>query len=172
MANRRTNDEGPCVFRAPMRPRSIDSGVFEGARLGTERGVVGIGEPLETIPDTLDEALALLAKSHGDKAARMLARLAALPEGCLVWTRTSDDAFRLGRIIGPWWYDASEAAERSGIHQVRATDWIPGDFNSTEVPEAVVNAFNRGGKNFQRIRSRDTEQISGRLWQRNRAPVV
>ncbi|MDQ5893777.1 MAG: hypothetical protein QG596_38 [Actinomycetota bacterium] len=147
-----------------MRARSFDSGAFQGSRLGTERGIVGIGEPLEAVPETLEEAVNRTAESHGDKAARMLVRFAGLPEGSLVWTRTSDDVFRLGKVIGPWWYDDSEAAGRSGIHQVRAADWIPCNFDSAATPEAVISTFDRGGKNFQRIISREAERRSKRLW--------
>lgn len=151
-----------------MRARSVESGVFEGARLGTERSIVGIGERLSEVPTTLDQAILSTADEHSDKAARMLARFAGLPEGSLVWTRTSDDAFRLGRITGPWWYDDSEAADRTGIHQVRTADWIPRDFHVDTTPDAVIDTFNRGGKNLQRIRSQQAEQDSERLWQKDR----
>ena len=159
------NEELAAIYRAPMRARSFDSGLFQGARLGTERGIVGIGEPLRETPETLDQAIRALAAKHSEKSARMLSRFAGLPEGTLVWTRTDEDVFRLGELSGPWWYDDSEAAGRTGIHQVRSAIWIPGAFDPESVPPAVLETFRRGGKNLQRIRDEDAEVASNRLWQ-------
>jgi hypothetical protein len=98
------------IFRAPMRARLLDAPDGAGADHGLEHGFVGTGDALGAPPDTLDEAVAAAAAAHGDRAARMLRRFAELPDGVVVWTRTGDGAFRLGRIAGPWRYDDSAPA--------------------------------------------------------------
>ena len=118
------------IYRAPMRARDLDVPAGAGADFGVDHGLVGIG------PGT------------GAKAERMLDRLAALPDGTIVWTRTSDGAFHVGRITGPYRYDDSEAAREVGIHHVRPCTWQPAD----DVPPAVIATFARGGRNLQRIR--------------------
>ena len=166
LGTREIDQEGPTVYRAPMRARTLDTGAFEGARLGTERGIVGIGEPLRETPPDLGRAILATADEHGDKAARMLNRFAELPEGTLVWTRTADEVFRLGVFAGPWWYDDSEAADRTGIHQVRAAVWVPSALDPKTVPHAVLSTFDRGGKNLQRIRDEGAAIDSRRLWRK------
>jgi hypothetical protein len=105
-----------------MRARALDAALDAdrnaGARFGLERGLVGIGDALDTPPRPLDGAIAAARASHGDKAERMLRRFAALPEGTVVWT-AADGRFHLGRIRGPWRYDRSAGATAVGIHHVR-----------------------------------------------------
>jgi predicted Mrr-cat superfamily restriction endonuclease len=100
------------------------------------------------------------------KAARLLRAFAEVPDDTFVWTRESDGTFRLGRIDGPWRYDASSAASEVGIHHVRATRWLSESCHLSEVPAAVAATFARGGRNFQRTHDRDAEQVTAALWQR------
>jgi hypothetical protein len=147
-----------------MRSREREVTPYEGARFGVERGVVGIGEPLEVDPVEIEEAAEITAVTYGPKAARMLRRFASLPEQTLVWTRTDDDAYRLGRIAGSWRWDGSTAARAVGIHNVRDTQWMPRTFSGDEVPAAVVATFDRGGRNLQRTHDHEAERRSEELW--------
>jgi hypothetical protein len=144
-----------------MRPRDRDA---HGADLGVERGLVGIGDVLASVPDSLEEAVAAATRAHGEKASRMLRRFAALPDGVLVWTRDSGGGYWLGRIEGPWRYDDSRAAHATGIHHVRPARWRPGPFGEPDVPAAVAATFARGGRNLQRIDDRAAELRSAELW--------
>lgn len=152
------------IYRAPMRARSLDLPPYEGARFGVERGVVGIGEVIEPQPESPEEAAATLARTHNEKAGRMLARFAALPEGTFVWTRTEEDIYRLGRIMGPWRYDNSAGALRVGIPHVRETRWVGRELHLGEIPATVPQTFDRGGRNFQRIHDEEAERGTASLW--------
>jgi hypothetical protein len=131
-----------------MRARDRDDvPPFAGARHGVERGLVGIGD------------------GRGERAERMLHRFAELPDGTLVWTRTGEGAYRLGRVAGPLRRDDSEAARRVGIHNVRAATWLGRELAGDEVPDAVVATFARGGRNLQRTHDEDAERVSAELWE-------
>ena len=129
------------IFRAPMRARDRDVPFGAGADHGIAHGLVGIG------------------------GERGLHRFAELPEGTFVWTRTSDGAYRLGRISGPWRYDDSPAARAVGIDNVRPTTWLPRGFTAAEAPAAVVATFARGGRNFQRTHDANAERLTRELWE-------
>jgi len=130
-----------------MRARDRDAPDGAGAEHGIEHGLVGIGD------------------SRGDKAGRMLRRFAELPEGALVWTRTADGTYRLGRIAGPWRYDDSAAAREVGIHHVRPATWLDRRFGEDEVPPAVAATFARGGRNFQQTHDERAERRTAELWE-------
>jgi hypothetical protein len=149
-----------------MRARSLEAGRFEGARFGVRCGVVGIGEPLPIVPATLSEALLLTSEEHGTKAGRMLLRLSELADSSLLWTQTGPEEFRLGQITGPWRFECSAPARLTGIHNVRPTDWLAHQFELPEVPAAVAESFNRGGRNLQMVRSAEGSAETSRLWTR------
>ncbi len=155
------------IYRAPMRSRELQTSPYAGARFGVDRGLVGIGGSLDPEPEELEEAIELTAVTQGPKAARMLARFASLPEGTLVWTRTDDDAYCLGRVRGPWRWERSPAARETGIHHVRPTDWLPRELARERVPPAVAATFDRGGRNLQRTHDSEAETASERLWERH-----
>jgi hypothetical protein len=144
-----------------MRARSVEAPAGEGADEAVERGLVGIGEPLSGEPRTLDEAVAGLSESHGEKAGRLLRAFAGVPDGAFVWTRSSDGSFRLGRVAGPWRYRAS----RTGIAHARPADWLDRSLGPDDVPAAVAATFARGGRNFQRIHSERAEEGTRSLWE-------
>lgn len=152
------------MFRAPMRARSLELDRFEGARDGIERGLVGIGEPLRELPETLEQAVEATAREHNEKSGRMLRRFAELPSGTLVWTQTASTTFRLGKITGPWRYDCSRAARRTGIRNVRPAAWVETVFDEHTAPAAVVFTFGRGGRNLQAVSDPDAVKFSNRLW--------
>jgi hypothetical protein len=155
----------PPIYRAPMRSREGDAPAFDGARFAVEHGLVGIGGPLEIEPEDLDEAVEVTAVTHGPKPGRMLERFAALSDGTLVWTRTGEEEYRLGRIGGPWRWDSSAAARTTGIQNVRDAVWLPRTFGPDEVPAAVAATFARGGRNLQRTHDADAERLTARLWE-------
>ena len=105
-----------------MRSREHDAPAGVGADHALAHGIVGIGGALPTPPRTIDEAVEAAAETHDAKTARMLRHFADLDEGALVWTRTADHAYHLGRIAGPWRYDDSPEARAVGIHQRSAGD--------------------------------------------------
>ena len=136
----------------------------KGADFGLEHGVVGIGEPLPQPPANLAQAVAASAQAHGEKAARMLAAFAGLPEGTFVWTRQGDGGYRLGRVAGGWRYDDSPDARAVGICHVRPALWSARRFGADDVPAGVARAFARGGLNFQRTRDSEAERRTAGYW--------
>lgn len=148
-----------------MRARNRDD-VPEGAGAehGLRHGLVGIGDRLRVVPDSVSEAVVAAADQDGEKAGRMVRRFAELPFGTLVWTLDGEDGFHLGRITGPWRYDVSSDAVTVGIHHVRSTRWLPRTFVADEVPAAVVETFRRGGRNLQRTHDDDAEQRTAAIW--------
>lgn len=154
------------VFRAPMRSR--DDSVPEGIAVerALERGLCGMGGRVEPPPTTLDDALAAVDARSDERTARRIERFAAVPEGAFVWTRDIDGLFRLGRLVGPWRYDASrDAAVRDLVH-VRDCEWLRTAVPPAEVPDPVRATFARGGRNWQRIHADGIEQRSANLWAR------
>jgi hypothetical protein len=147
-----------------MRSRELDTGPYEGARFGVESGLVGIGGALDPKPESLAEATELTHHRHGPKAGRMLDGFAALPTGSYVWTRTGDDAYRLGRITGAWRYDDSPGARATGIHHTRPAEWLDEEFRPHAVPVAVLETYARGGLNFQRTRDAGAEARTEEIW--------
>jgi hypothetical protein len=160
------SDATPPIFRAPMRSRIVETCPGAGADHAIGRGVVRIGDAVNGRPASAAEAVLAVAQAHGEKAGRMLARFAALPDGTFVWTRQRDGTFRLGRISGAWRYDDFPAALEVGIHHVRPAVWSPRAFGDHDVPAAVAHAFARGGRNLQRMYDREAARQSIEYWGR------
>jgi hypothetical protein len=135
-------DDGP-IYRAPMRARDRDLPPGRGADAGVDGGWVGIGP------------------GEGEKARRIAERFAALPDGTFVWTRTSDGAYRLGRVAGPLRRDDGSSA---GLTHIRPATWLERPFGEHEAPAAVPATFARGGRNLQRIHSGAAERRTAALW--------
>ena len=154
------------AFRAPMRARDRDLAPGAGAEFGLARGLVGIGDALPVVPPSLAEAVLAATDRHGAKAGRMLAGFAVVPDGAFAWTRDTAGSFHLGRLSGPWRYDDSPAARAVGIHHVRPVEWLS---QPVEPPPAVRATFARRGRNFQRIRDAETERVTARLFEEQRA---
>jgi hypothetical protein len=149
-----------------MRSRIRETPAGAGAEFGIAHGVVGIGERVAGRPPSVAEAILAVTQAHGEKAARMLARFAGLPDGTFVWTQERDGAYRLGRIDGAWRYDNSSAAHEVGIHHVRPTVWSPQRFGDGDVPPAVARTFARGGRNLQRTHDHEAERQTIAAWNR------
>jgi hypothetical protein len=94
----------------------------------------------------------------------MLLRFTRVPDSTLFWTRTGPDEFRLGALDGPWRYDDSPVARNTGIRNVRPAIWLDTEFDLVTTPQRVVYAFERGGRNMQRINDPVAELETGKLW--------
>lgn len=126
------------VYRAPMRSRN--DAVEPQAAIDRARrlGVCGFGR---------------LVSSSGEeeRLAHRVARFAELDEGSFVWTRDTSGWFWLGRISGPYVYDADETAAAVDLVHIRPCEWLSTPILEHDVPAAVVATFGRGGRNFQEI---------------------
>lgn len=159
-----TNGEGALVYRAPMRSR--DDSVPGGAAVerALELGMCGVGGRVSGAPSSVAEAARAVADTVGERTAARLERFAAAPSGSLVWTRDADGLLWLGRLAGPWRYDPSrEAAEVDLVH-VRPCDWLDRPVDAEHVPPAVRASFDRGGRNWQRIRAPGGAAATSRVW--------
>jgi hypothetical protein len=158
------------IFRAPMRARDRDVEPGAGAEFGLEHGLVGIGDRLDAVPATLEDAVAAATRraGAGAKAGRMLRRFAELPDGSFVWTRDGAGFLWLGRIAGPWRYEDGPAARAVGLHHVRPATWRERPASEDDAPAAVTATFARGGRNLQRIRDAAAERETARLWAAHR----
>lgn len=135
--------------------RSRDDAVDAAAAVGRALaiGVCGIGGRQAPPPATLVAALRREDAERGERSARRLERFAAAPLGATVWTRDGDGLYWRGRLAGPWRYDDRAGAAEVDLVHVRACDWEPAAVPMPEVPPAVRAAFDRGGRNWQRIRA-------------------
>ena len=134
------------VYRAPLRSRSDDVA----PRLAVERalssGLCGFGD-----------------RGHGSQLARRVERFAEVPDGSFVWTRDSDGLYWLGRIDGPYFYDADGAGV--DLVHVRPCRWCDIPVVESACPAAVVATFGRGGRNFQQIHDDGVGEQTLRLWE-------
>jgi hypothetical protein len=142
----------PTVWRAKIyseREDLLDDSLRDAARDYCRRaGVVGVGwgRPEITAPGgaPLQQVLAEIYakgkdwKSGGDTV-RRLAEDASQDD--FVWTRDSAGGYWLGRISGPWRFDASTEATRWDLNNVRDCTWLDGSFRDYEIPGAVVRSF-------------------------------
>ncbi|MCT7658414.1 GAF domain-containing protein [Mycobacterium deserti] len=136
------------VYRAPMRSRSADFDAQQAIDRALACGLVGFGE----------------ANAAGDRLERRIARFADIDERAFVWTRDSDNLYWLGRIAGPYFYDA-DGASVDLVH-VRACRWLAEPLSEAQVPAAVVATFGRGGLNFQQTHSDTVADETERIWDR------
>lgn len=107
---------------------------------------------MSAVPASIEEATVLAASQIDYKTSRMISNLASVPTGSFVWTQMAAEEYRLGRLSGPWRYENTRDAEKVGIFHVRPTGWLSRGFTPSETPPAVLDAFSRGGRNFQQIR--------------------
>lgn len=152
------------VYRAPMRSRddAVPRGV--GPERALELGICGIGGRLEPAPGSLAEALVAADAQSGIRLAWRIERFAKAPIGAFVWTRDVDGLTYLGRIAGPWAYDAGEEAAAADLVHVRRCEWLAEPIDPADVPAGVQATFTRNGRNWQRIHDDDAERLSAVLW--------
>lgn len=136
------------VYRAPMRSRRDD--VDFGATIERARtlGLCGFGS----------------GGSSAARLARRIERFRDVDRGSLVWTRDPDGLYWLGRITGPYFYDADEAAAAVDLVHVRECRWLTAPLLEPSVPAAVIATFRRGGRNFQQTHDAAVGAESMRLW--------
>ncbi|WP_307827981.1 GAF domain-containing protein [Nocardioides sp. SYSU D00038] len=135
-------------FRAPMRSRDDAVDAHRAVERALRLGLVGMGGRLAVPPRDADEALDATCREHGLRVARRLRRFMEVPLGSVVWT-LYEGTFHHGLVTGWWHHDGAEAAREVDLVHVRPCRWE----TATEVPDAVLASFGRGGRNFQRIRA-------------------
>jgi hypothetical protein len=156
------------VYRAPMRSRRDDIDVQATIDRAKRLNVCGFGGVLDPPPRNLDAAIAMAEQQYDERYARRIARFAEVESGSLAWTRDTDGLFWLGRIVGPWRYDADDEAARVDLVHVRACEWLPAPATEAEVPAAVIATFRRGGRNFQQTHDPDVSRLSQEFWDARR----
>ncbi len=141
------SDVTEAVYRAPMRSRRDD--VDHGATIerALTLGLCGFGE----------------AADDG-RSARRVERFAEVDDGSFVWTRDTDGLYWLGRIVGPYFYDASDDAAAVDLVHVRECRWLATPLLEPAVPAAVVATSQRGGRNFQQTHDATIGAESLRIW--------
>ncbi|AVZ38905.1 MULTISPECIES: GAF domain-containing protein [unclassified Dietzia] len=160
-------DDDVPLFRAPMRSRDDRVPDGGGVERGLRLGLCGMGGRLEgPSPSSLAEAVDAAAAQHDSRLARRIERFADVPDGVYVWTRDVDGHYWLGRLAGPWRYDASDEAHSVDLVHVRECTWRSEPTDRSSVPDAVLATFARGGRNWQRIRSEAGAAESAELWAR------
>lgn len=127
-----------------MRSRRDDIDRFAGVERALRIGVCGFG--------------------RFDVPERRVERFAAVADGSFVWTRDADGLFWLGRLAGPYFYDAE--GEGVDLVHVRPCRWRDEPVVETRCPPAVLATFGRGGRNFQRIHDAHVSEESARLWEK------
>jgi hypothetical protein len=141
------SDVTAAVYRAPMRSRRDD--VDHGATIerALTLGLCGFGEVADD-----------------GRSARRVERFAEVDDGSFVWTRDTDGLYWLGRIVGPYFYDASDDAAVVDLVHVRECRWLAEPLLEPVVPAAVIDTFGRGGRNFQQTHDFSVGAKSQRLW--------
>ncbi|BBX66696.1 hypothetical protein MPSYJ_01570 [Mycolicibacterium psychrotolerans] len=131
------------VYRAPMRSRRDDIDPHLAVERALRAGVCGFGRV--GVPE------------------RRVERFAEVADGSFVWTRDSDGLFWLGRLTGPYFYDA--AGEGVDLVHVRPCRWRDEPLVEKRCPAAVLATFARGGRNFQQIHDAGVGSESARVWE-------
>ena len=130
-----------------MRSRRDDIDVAATIERALARGLCGFGEP-----------------AQDSRSARRVGRFADVEQGSFVWTRHPDGLYWLGRISGPYFYDADDAAVAVDLVHVRECDWLSTPLLEPAVPAAVNATFRRGGRNFQQTHDSTVSAETQRLW--------
>ena len=137
------------VYRAPMRSRRDDVDAGATIERALSRGLCGFGGPQQPSDERL---------------ARRIERFRDVNEGSFVWTRDPNGLYWLGRIAGPYFYDASEEAVIVDLVHVRECDWLSTPLLDQKVPGAVIATFRRGGRNFQQTHDDAVGAETEQLW--------
>lgn len=147
-----------------MRSRLHEVPEGRGVERALVEGVCGMGGRLATPPDSLAAAVSAVSDAYGEPTARRLERFAAAPGDAFVWTRDVDGLAWLGRLQGPWYYDATPAAHAADLVHVRPCRWMSGPVAERLVPPAVLHTFRRGGLNWQQTHDPDVSRQSREIW--------
>jgi hypothetical protein len=139
------------VYRAPMRSRNDAIAPQATIDRALRLGLCGFGQSVSR-------------SAEQERLARRVARFAELDQGSFVWTRDTDGWFWLGRISGPYFYDAGKTAAAVDLVHVRPCQWLSVPTLEQDVPPAVIATFRRGGRNFQKIHHRSIDKETQRIW--------
>jgi hypothetical protein len=144
------------VYRAPMRSRN--DAVDPQAAIDRARrlGVCGFGQFLSR-------------PGERERLVHRVDRFADVDEGSFVWTRDTHGWFWLGRICGPYSYDADPSAAAVDLVHIRPCEWLSTPTLEQDAPAAVVATFRRGGRNFQEIHHRSVGVETQTIWQQRSA---
>ncbi len=174
----------PTVWRAKihsLREDFLNDSQRDDARAYCRQaGVVGIGWGRWTLkaPDgaPLEDVLAEIGEIEGWKpgghTVRRLAQDAKY--GDLVWNRDSSGAYWLGRITGPWRFDASPEASKWDLNNVRDCEWLTQSYRDWEVPGAVVRSFTGRASSFSRVApdERGGWRVTELIWEQTKDPTA
>lgn len=149
------------AYRAPMRTLTVDDG--SAAEWAVAAGVVGLDGAIQARVDSLDEVLAAVDLELDERTARRIRRFTLTPAGSLVWTRDRRSGLHIGRLGSGQRYARDEVALRLGLPHQRDCEWAAGPVPVELVPAAVIQTFQRGGRNWQEIRA--DGGASRRLWE-------
>lgn len=100
-----------------------------------------------------------------ERLTRRIDRFRDVEDGSFVWTHDSDGLYWLGRITGPYFYDADDEAVAVDLVHVCECRWLATPFLEPKAPAAVVGTFRRGGRNFQQIHDATVGAETERLWE-------
>lgn len=144
------------VHRAPMRSRCDDIDQGEAVAWALAHDVVGVGECQATPAVTGEE----------ERIRARIERFEQMADGAFVWTMTPPTGHRLGRVEGPARRDDGPGAHQHDLVVVRPCRWIDQPIEVADVPPGVLETFERGGRNFQRIHADGVEEQTRELWER------
>jgi hypothetical protein len=152
------------VYRAPMRSRREDVDMAATIERALALNLCGFGGLLCPPPSDSTSAVDLAADQHDERLARRIARFTDVEPGSLAWTRDVDGLFWLGRIDGPYFYDAELEAAAVDLVHVRRCEWLSTPVLEPQVPAAVLATFRRGGRNFQQTHDSAVGAETQRIW--------
>ena len=146
--------EWHAVYRAPMRSRSDAVDHAAAVAWALAHGVVAVGRQPG---DAASEADVERVRARED-------RFCDVADGAFMWTWEIDQGPRLGRVAGPCRTADDDRAAALDLAVLRPCTWIDGPLDPREVPPAVLATFERGGRNFQRVRSPAVEAQTLGTW--------
>lgn len=140
-------------------------------QFSVREGIVGVGWNVETEPgESLSweeyERRAETADYTDDEGwVRSLRAIHDhMNEGDLCYTRDASGQFYLGRITGPWRYEADPEYKRHALVNVRDCDWYRIRSPEETVPTELLESFQRGSA-LQRIKNPRLLAFSQRLYE-------
>lgn len=126
--------------------------------------VIGVGWPVDNDdPMPLERYLELCGEKYPDGTGKSAVRLlASMAIGDLVWIRNTQGVYHLGKVRGPWKYEASSEARAVDILNTRHVDIAEVGVES-HVPGRVIASF-KSARTVQRINNDITLAASVLIW--------
>jgi hypothetical protein len=172
------------VWKTPLRSQRED---FDEEKVQRARsfcfseGWIGIGWAIDSLSDDVtdpslyEQAIPKTSEGYPDGAQlsghRALAHKVQADD--LVWCRTKDDVYWLGRVAGPWRYRNTGDFDDFDLYQVRRSAWQrvgPAD----KVPGPIKNAYAGRGSAISQIQRERVAAAreSAFIWQTLTAEVI